>query len=198
MPKGRNAQNGRKFPPEILSEDEIELIFKTFSNRAPTGIRNKALLYVGYRGGLRLKEALALFPKDVDTKTGIVNVLYGKGNRSRIVGVPTDACLAIDAWLAKRGQLGFTGKQPLFCTLQGRPIDTSYVRAFMARLKRRTGIEKRLHYHQLRHTCAWRMLQKGRDLATIQGMLGHSSLATTSVYLRHVAPLDVIEAMQDP
>ena len=198
MPKGRKTQNSRKFPPEILSEDEIELIFRTFSNRAPTGIRNKALLYVGYRGGLRLKEALTLFPKDVDTRAGIVNVLYGKGNRSRIVGLPNDACLAIDAWLAKRARLGFTGRQPLFCSLRGGPIDSSYVRAMMKRLQKRTAIEKRLHYHQLRHTCAWRMMKKGRDLATIQRMLGHSSLATTSVYLRHVAPLDVIEAMQDP
>ena len=75
------ANKGKKYPPEVLSPDEITVLLKTPSNRAPTGIRNRALLYLGYRAGLRLSEALALYPKDVETDTGIVRILHGKGRQ---------------------------------------------------------------------------------------------------------------------
>jgi integrase/recombinase XerD len=65
-------------PIEILSADEVRALIRASSNRAPTGIRDRALIVVMYRGGLRLAEALALLPKDVDTRTGTVRVLRGK------------------------------------------------------------------------------------------------------------------------
>ena len=64
-PKGSPAPNqGRRFPVEIPGE--VRGLIERCSNRYPTGIRNRALLTVLYRGGLRLSEALALFPKDLD------------------------------------------------------------------------------------------------------------------------------------
>ena len=197
MPGPGSKQKGKRFPAEILSKDEIDQLLKMISNRAPTQIRNKALIYVGYRCGLRISEALALLPKDVDTKAGVVNVLRGKGAKQRIVGIPDDACMAINRWIEKRRQLGCDGRQPLFCSLEGNPLHTSYVRAAFARLQRRSGIEKRLHFHMLRHTCAFELMKEGKNLMIIQGMLGHSSLATTSVYLSHIAPWDVITEMQN-
>ena len=197
MPGPGSKQRGKKFPAEILTRDEIDLLMKTISNRAPTQIRNKALIYVGYRCGLRISEALALLPKDVDLKSGTVNVLRGKGVKQRMVGIPDDAIMALTHWIQKRGQLGCDGKQPLFCSLEGRPLHTSYVRAALRRLQRRSGIEKRLHFHILRHTCSFELMKEGKNLMVIQGMLGHASLATTSIYLSHIAPWDIITAMQD-
>jgi site-specific recombinase XerC len=55
------------------------------SGRAPTGIRNRSLLALGWRGGLRLGEVLALYPKDLDREAGTVNVLRGKGGKQRTV-----------------------------------------------------------------------------------------------------------------
>jgi site-specific recombinase XerD len=190
-------QKGKKFPAEILTEEEIDLIFRTLSKRAPTQVRNRALFYVGLKGGLRISEALHLMPRDVDTKANTIHVRFGKGGKSRLVGIADDGCLAIDAWMKKRAQLGLNADMHLFCSLDGKPLFTSYVRASMARLRRRTGILKRLHFHQLRHTCAYRMMARGKSLGIIQKMLGHSSLATTSLYLDHVAPLDVVNAMKD-
>ncbi len=58
---GRTAPNkGRTYPPEVLTEDEVKALIRACSNRAPTGIRNRALITVMYRAGLRLSEALAL------------------------------------------------------------------------------------------------------------------------------------------
>jgi site-specific recombinase XerD len=62
---GRTAPNkGGTFPPEVLTEDEVKSLIRSCSNRAPTGIRNRALIVVMYRAGLRLSEALAQLGQD--------------------------------------------------------------------------------------------------------------------------------------
>ena len=191
------ANKGKKYPPEVLTTEEITVLLKTPSNRAPTGIRNRALLYVGYKAGLRLSEALDLYPKDVETDKGVVRILHGKGDKARTVGLPMDACVALDRWLDRRKKLKLSNKVPLFCTLDGKPMFDSYVRALMKRLKERGEIDKRVHYHGLRHTLAWELAKEGVPMPIIQKALGHTSLQTTDRYLRHVAPIDVIDVMKN-
>ena len=123
-------------------------------------------------------------------------MLFGKGKKSRTVGLPDDACLALNAWLVKRKKLGLNCKHTLFSTLRGEPLKTSYVRALMKRLGQKAGIEKRCHFHGLRHTLAYNLHLKGTPSAIVQQALGHSSLNTTSRYLAHVAPIDVVDAMR--
>jgi integrase len=85
---GRRAPNsGRTFPPEVLTADEVKGLIRASSNRALTGIRNRALITVMYRAGLRLSEALALKPKDIDPDAGTITVLHGKGDKRRVVGL---------------------------------------------------------------------------------------------------------------
>lgn len=190
------ANKGKKYPPEVLTPDEIARLLKTPSNRAPTGIRNRALLYVGYRAGLRLSEALALYPKDVKTDKGVVRILHGKGDKARTVGLPLDACVALDRWLDKRKKLKLNSRAPLFCTLDGKPMSDAYVRSLMKRLQDRSEIQKRVHFQGLRHTCAWELAKEGAPMPIIQKALGHTSLQTTDKYLRHVAPMDVIDVIK--
>ncbi len=149
------STKGQTFPPEIYSADEMTRLLRAPSTRAPTGIRNRALMTMGYRAGLRLAEVLDLYPKDIDTRTGVVTVLHGKGNRSRTVGLDPGACGIIDRWIDQRQAQGLNGTHRLFCTLRGEPVDSSYVRVLMHRLGRRAGLEKRVHFHGLRHTFAW-------------------------------------------
>jgi integrase/recombinase XerD len=75
---------GKTYPPGVLNGDEIEALIRTTSNRAPTGIRNRALITMMYRAGLGLSEALALKPKDIDADAGTITVLLGKGDMRRI------------------------------------------------------------------------------------------------------------------
>ncbi len=157
-------------------------------------LRNRALLYVGYRAGLRLLEALALYPKDVKTDKGVVRILHGRGDKSRTVGLPMDACVALDRWLDKRKKLN--RGVPLFCTLDGKTMSEAYVRSLMKRLQDRSEIRKRVHFHGLRHTCAWELAKEGAPMPIIQKALGHTSLQTTDRYLRHVAPMDVIDVIK--
>ena len=75
----------RRRPIDILTPDEVQVLIATASNRAPSGIRNRALIAVLYFSGIRLAEALALLPRDIDLDAGEINVRCGKGGRQRLV-----------------------------------------------------------------------------------------------------------------
>jgi site-specific recombinase XerD len=187
---------GRKLPPEPLTEEEVRALIRATSNRAPTGIRNRALLVLLYRGGLRAGEALALLPKDLDERQGTVRVLHGKGDKARLVGLDEGAWGILQRWLDRRSDLGISRRRRVFCTLKGQPLQGRYVRSMIQRLARKAGIEKRVHAHGLRHTHAFELANEATPLHVIQQQLGHSSLATTDRYIRHLAPREVVEAMQ--
>lgn len=190
-------EKGTKYPPELLTADEARAIIRACSRRAPTGIRNAALFTLMYRGGLRIGEALALRPKDVDAKAGTVTILHGKGDRRRVVGLDDGAFAVLQRWLDRRQALGLNGRQPTFCTLRGDPLDDSYVRHALRRAAARAGVEKRVHPHGLRHSHAAELMAEGVPANVIQDQLGHSSLATTDVYLRHIAPTERVQRLRE-
>ena len=187
---------GRRLPPEILTPDEIRALMAACSKRAPTGIRNRALLAVLYRGQLRVSEALALKPTDIDRNGGTIRVLHGKGNRARTVGIDDGALAVVAVWLEKRKALGLNGRHRLFCTLKGRRLQPSYCRTLLARLGEKVHIDKRVHPHGLRHTGAAEMRAEGIDVGVISKQLGHASIATTARYLDHISPKTVVEAVR--
>jgi len=195
---GQKAPNaGKRFPAEILTPDEARALIQACSNRSPTGIRNRALLVMMYRGGLRVSEALALRPKDIDSEEGTVTILHGKGDKRRMIGLDAGAFAVIERWIERRARLGFSGRDPLFCTLQGRQLHATYVRQLLPRLAKKAGIDKRVHPHGLRHTYAYELaVSEGRPLPVVQAALGHTSLMTTDRYVSHIAPVEVIETMR--
>lgn len=190
------ANKGKRYPPEPLTRDEVLRLMSAPSGRAPTGIRNRALIALLYRAGLRISEALALFPKDVDRTAGTVRILHGKGDRSRTVGMDPEAFAMVERWMDTRTSKGINGHAPVFCTLKAKPMSPAYVRALLPRLGRKAGIEKRVHAHGLRHTMAAELRAEGTDIGIISKQLGHSSIATTARYLDHIEPTAVIDTMR--
>jgi site-specific recombinase XerD len=146
-----------------------------------------------YRAGLRVSEALSLLPKDVDAGAGSVRVLRGKGGLARTVGIDPGGLAIVEAWRARRAEMGFTAREPLLCTIRGTAMTASYVRVLLPRLAARAGIEKRVHAHGLRHAHAAELRAEGVDIAVISRQLGHRSLLTTIEYLDHLAPAAVLE-----
>jgi site-specific recombinase XerD len=186
----------RRRPPEVLSEPEAIALLRACSTRAPTGVRNRALIAVLWRSGLRLSEALALELRDVDLEAGTIRVRHGKGDKSRTVGVDEQTAALLGRWLDRRRALRPGARSPVFCTLQGAQIDSSYVRRLLPRLARTAGIDRRVHAHGLRHTYASELAREHTPINVIRDALGHSTLAVTDRYLRDVAPMHVIETMR--
>ncbi len=187
---------GQKLPPEVLTPKEVKALMDACSRRAPTGIRNRALIALLYRGQLRIGEALALKPKDIDTDAGTIRVLRGKGGKARTVGLDDGAIAVLQLWSTSRAAMGANGRQPLFCTLDGKPVSTAYARNLFRRLGEKAGIHKRVHPHGLRHTGAAEMRAEGIDVGVISKQLGHSNIATTARYLDHISPAAVVAAMR--
>lgn len=187
---------GRRLPPEVLTDEEIRRLMIACGDDKPVPVRNRALIALMYRAGLRVSEALDLHPKDVDLEAGAVRVLNGKGGRSRTVGLDPGAAAVVQAWLTVRAAEGVGDGFPLLCTWNGGRVSESYVRVLMARLRRKAGIAKRVHAHGLRHTHAAQLREEGVDIGIISKQLGHGSIATTARYLDHIAPLQVIRVMQ--
>jgi len=187
---------GRKYPAEVIPRDEVIRLLAACSSRAPTGIRNRALITLMYRAGLRISEVLNLMPRDVDSKAGTITVVNGKGGKRRVVGLDPEAFTTLARWIDRRGQLGINGRARLFCTLNGEPVAAPYVRMALGRLARRAGIDRRVNPHALRHSFAAEMAREGMPMNLIQQALGHSSLGTTSRYLAHINRQEVIDAMQ--
>jgi site-specific recombinase XerD len=177
-----------RYPAEILTPDEVRALIRGCSATAPTGIRNRALIAALWRGGLRIA--------DVDVAAGTVTVLHGKGDRRRVVGLDPGAMAPVDRWLENRRELGLARRRILFCTLGGQALKPQYVRQLLPRLAARTGIAKRVHPHGLRHTHAVELVGEGVPVNLIQEQLGHASLQTTAVYLRHLAPAERIDRMR--
>lgn len=192
--KGREPWNkGRRYPAERLTREEVQRLQALCSLRSFSGTRNRALVTLLYRSGLRLNEALDLYPKDLDAAGNSIRVLHGKGDKDRTASMDADGFAVIQRWLDRRAAAEIKPRSRLFCTRYSTPLSGSYVRQVFRRLGERAGIEKRVHPHALRHTYAAELAEEGKPINLIQAALGHANIATTSRYLAHIAPQQVID-----
>jgi len=182
----------RKYPPEPLARPEVHRLLEACGAKSPTGIRNRALLTTLWRAGLRISEALDLAPHDLDD--GVLRVRHGKGDKCRVVALDPAALESVQAWLDTKARLGIGG--PIFSTLKGKRMRTSYIRNALKRLRAKAGISKRVHAHGLRHTFASELADEKTDIRVIQACLGHTSLQVTQDYISHLRPQAVIDTLK--
>lgn len=185
---------GKKYPAEPLTPAEVGSLIGQCSMRAPTGIRNRAMLTLLYRSGLRVSEMLALRPADVNLAQHSIRLLDTKSGKPQTRGFHPTAADALMRWMDKRSELGVRNA-PLFCTLSGDPVSDDYVRVLLRRLGAKAGIGKRVHPHGLRHTFACELEAQGAPVTVISKLLGHSSVAVTARYLDHLSNAQAIEAL---
>ncbi len=189
-----------RLPPETYTGTEVKAMLKVIPTRSSTGLRNRALIGVLYRTGLRVSEALALRLDDVDFEAGTIYVRHGKGNQSRRAGIDDVGLALLRRWIARRERLGFGSSDFLFCSVRtkraGGEVTSAYVRQFLPRVGRRAGIRKRMHAHGFRHSFAVGCLRDGIGIGKISQLLGHQSISETAKYLNHLCPLEAIEAVK--
>ena len=179
---------GKRYPIEVLTKDEVRALLEACGQEKWTDRRNYALLVLLWRTGLRIAEALALRPCDVDLERGAIRVLWGKGGRARTVGIDRIGLGTIQGWMQERRGMGYSSGEVLFITRSGLPLSQGYLRRKIPELARAARIHKRVHAHGLRHTHASELRAEGVDIAVIKRQLGHRSLLTTIEYLDHLEP----------
>lgn len=164
--------------PTVLSAEELRRLFEVARD-----VKHKALLMTLYGAGLRISEALALKPADIDSRRMLIHVRLGKGNKDRMVKLSVQLLEVLrQYWRARRP------KDWLFPQSSNphRPMESGTAQRIVTRAARRAGITRRVSPHTLRHSYATHLLDAGTDLRTIQLLLGHRNLQTTSLYM-HVS-----------
>jgi integrase/recombinase XerC len=190
-----SARGGEAASGLILTRDEVRRLLAGCSGEASTGLRNRALITVMYRGGLRVAESIGLPTTAVDRDSGIIRV---SRSNNRMIALDPSSCRILDAWIARRRDLkiAWQGPSPLFCTLRGGRLNPSYVRALFSRLAAKAGIAKRVSAEALRRTLAAELAREGVPIGLIQAQLGHQSTSTTERFLNRVASQDLVEVMR--
>jgi len=178
--------------PDILSANDILVVLDCLS------LKYKAVLSLCYGSGLRISEALSLEIGDIDSKSMKVHVRHGKGGKSRytVLSAYSLNCLR-QYWKIYRppGFMLFPKRDR-----PGEPKPPQHIqKVFSETYKKRFPYSnKRITTHTLRHCFASHLLDSGTDLRTIQILLGHKSIKSTSIYLqltdfhfsRLVSPID--------
>lgn len=169
--------------PKYLTADEVEALLRQPDCSTPAGLRDQAMLEVLYATGMRVSELVHLRWEDFDVNLGVVRCL-GKGNKERLIPVGKSALRALESYarnghpkLARRADVPF-----LFLNRRGGPLSRVGFWKILARHGRSAGIATPLAPHQVRHSFATHLLERGADLRSIQLMLGHSDISTTQIY----------------
>jgi len=184
---------GRKKLPVVLDKEEAEAILAQPNTGCPTGLRNRAILEVMYRAGLRVSEVINLRPGDIRWNSGILEVRSGKGGKDRNVPVDSETMGWLRAWQGKRP----SRRQRFFTTLQGNPLSPRYLQELVKRLAHNAGVERadQVTPHVFRHTYATELLNDNFTIREVQTLLGHSNVSTTQIYT-HVEPRALAEKIQ--
>lgn len=170
--------------PGTLSEGEMEKILAAPTGGSAMAVRDRAILELFYSSGLRVSELSALTIPQVDLESGFLRV-FGKGAKERVVPVGGKAREALRVYLdAARASFVRTGKTgaEVFLSERGAAISRKTLWVMVKKYAKRSGVEKKVKPHLLRHSFATHLLGGGADLRAIQEMLGHANLATTQIY----------------
>ena len=187
----------REFSPEVYTRGEVQrLLDGPLGRNEKTRTRNRALMVVMWRAGLRVREALDLRIGDLRPDDGGVWVRRGKGGKPRLAGMDAESFEALRPWLELRAELGMDPDGPVFCTFGGGVVEPSYVRHMCRRLRSKLGLSKRVHAHALRHTHAHELFREGVAEKLIQLQLGHARLDTTDKYLRKIGANDAVAVVR--
>lgn len=174
--------------PVSLSYEQIEVLFDQPDTTNLLGFRDRVIMELFYSSGLRVSELVEINREDFDPQNLLIKV-KGKGRKERLVPITKNAAEWIKAYLehAERhvsidGHDAQQDPHAIFLNKQGTRITTRSVDRKFDKHLRASGLIDKVTPHTIRHTIATHWLENGMDLKTIQVLLGHSSLATTTIY----------------
>ncbi len=161
-----------------LTPGEVEQILETAGHRGRYGHRDRTLILLAYRHGLRVSELAALRWQSVDLDGGSLFVTRKKHGRPSTHPLHGPEIRALRR-LHREQQ---PASPYLFTTERGGPMTAAGVRKLVARVGREAGLPFHVHPHMLRHACGYKLAADGQDTRAIQDYLGHASISSTVIY----------------
>jgi site-specific recombinase XerD len=171
-----NARRPRR-SPEILSGTEINRLLA-----ATDSPKYCSIFMLAYSAGLRVGEITALHASNIDSKRMLIHVREGKTGPRDVMLSPCVLVALRDYWKAA----GITGPK-LFpggrTQRPGTQLTRESIHKVLTKVARKAGLSKRVHPHALRHCFATHMLESGADIRSVQVLLGHACIGSTTNYL---------------
>jgi site-specific recombinase XerD len=170
--------------PRYLPADDVERIIAACDRSSPVARRDRAMLLLLARLGLRAGDVVGLRLGDLEWEQGRLRVV-GKGRRETRLPLPQDVGDAILGYLEIERPAAATDHVFLTARTLIRPIGASGVHDVVARAIERAGVESPSRgTHILRHSLATRLLREGATLDAIGALLRHRDVSTTALYAK--------------
>ena len=165
--------------PQVLSRQEVARLLS-----GTRFLRHRVLFAIAYSAGLRVSEIVKLRPGDIDSDRMVIRIEQGKGSKDRLAALSPQLLDELRAhWRREQpGELLFPSP------IRPGPLCAGALKHAFRRAKQRAKIDKPGGIHLLRHAFATHMLEAGVDLHTVQRLLGHRSMRTTTRYIHLMEP----------
>ncbi len=171
-PKNRDVRSR-----EYLTREEVDALMSAAGKVGRHQLRDRTLILMTYRHGLRVSEAVDLKWDQIDLKAGRIHVNRLKNGNAATHFLEGDEIRAL-----RRVRREYAGSPFVFSTERGGPLSRSTVNKLVERAGRLAGISFPVHPHMLRHACGFYLANRGVDTRTIQDYLGHKSIQHTVKY----------------
>ena len=158
--------------PEVLSKGEVMQLLTAVQNS-----KHRFLFSLIYSCGLRIGEALNLRITDLDTQRKFMHIRHGKGAKDRFIPISDKTLEKLREYLR-----AYDPKHYVFEGRNGDAYSQSSARQVFNKAVARTGLQKKVTLHTLRHSYATHLLENGTDIRYIQELLGHNDPKTTMLY----------------
>lgn len=175
-----NPKLEKKLPKYLYYED-LEKILNTPDIKTDTGIRDALILELLYVTGIRVSELINIKLQDIDQSNHKIKIT-GKGNKQRIVMYGKKCQELLEKYIKIRKNFLKENNDYLILGVKGKKINDRVIRNIINELSQKAGINLRISPHTFRHTFATHMLNEGADLRSVQELLGHENLSTTTIY----------------
>lgn len=176
--------------PSPLTYSQVQRFLEMPDTTTYLGFRDRTILELFYSSGLRISELTALDKRDIDLQN-LSMKLKGKGKKERIVPITRNAAHWIQSYLNHperycdiNGHLAEEDPQAIFLNKHGKRLSVRSIDRHFKTYLKLSGLAGNPTPHTLRHTIATHWLENGMDLKTIQMLLGHSTLAATTIYTK--------------
>lgn len=166
--------------PKVLSIEQVDSLLNSIDVTKPLGIRDRALFELIYSCGLRISEAASLKIENLHLAEKII-IVRGKGDKERMVPFGESAKKWLEEYLKVRPKfLKNRVVSEVFVNFRGEPLSRKGIWKNFQEYEAQSGVSAKVH--TLRHSFATHLLAGGMDLRTVQELLGHADLATTTIY----------------
>jgi integrase/recombinase XerC len=174
--------------PSPLSLAQVQSLFDQPDTHTYLGLRDRCIMELFYSSGLRISELAGLSRADFDS-VNLTLRIQGKGKKERVIPITQNASTWITGYLNHLERMrdgdhhrAEVDHEAIFLNKWGKRLSVRSIDRNFRHYLLSSGLSAKITPHTIRHTIATHWLEKGMDLKTIQTLLGHSCLATTTIY----------------